>query len=160
MSVFDHDRLLKNTIYQRLVDIVSTDHIHPKHDFRIGFIKELYFLLRVTPILSEKIQDEYLDLVEKWYNKNDGKKIEIGSQKLNNLYAAVAAHKDEANLRPKSGLACQQQFWDKEIPSFLRPYTAKQRVHELMPNGCKTEQGSTLAGTEDLYLRECTRPVK
>ena len=92
--------------------------------------------------------------MEKWYNLNDHKKIDLASSKLNNLLDIVNhSRKDTVYSgqaeRPKSGVT-----WNKNVSPFLRPYTA-QRPNRERPQSPKTKIASTRADTvvEDIYIR-------
>jgi hypothetical protein len=57
--------------------------------FRKNLIKELYFLLQITPIIKPELKEHFLGEVERWYNLNDHKKIDLASSKLNDLLSIV-----------------------------------------------------------------------
>ena len=61
--------------------------------FRKNLIRELYFLLQVTPIIRAEFKEKFLVEVEKMYNLNDHKKIDLASSKLNNLLSIVSNKK-------------------------------------------------------------------
>ena len=45
-----------------------------EYQYRKNLIRELYFLLKITPIMKPELQQSYLEKLELWYNKNDHKK--------------------------------------------------------------------------------------
>jgi hypothetical protein len=69
------------------------------------------------------------------YNLNDHKKIDLASNKLNNLLNIVHGKKESIFgstwERPKSGVT-----WNQNVSPFLRPYTAKRS--ESSKNGKST----------------------
>jgi hypothetical protein len=90
--------------------------------FRKNLIKELYFLLQITPVIRLELRDKFLIEVEKMYNLNDHKKIDLASNKLNNMLSRFSNKKDttiSGPERPKSGVT-----WNQDVVPFLRPYTA------------------------------------
>lgn len=98
--------------------------------------------------------------LEKWYNLNDHKKIDLASNKLNSLLNIVHGKKDSvfgSNWdRPKSGIA-----WNQNVSPFLRPYTAKRpesskNGKSTRPESSKLGEKSTKMETVDDYcIREC-----
>lgn len=57
--------------------------------FRKHLIKELYFLLQITPLMNSTLREYFLMEVEKMYDLNDHKKIHLASNKLNKLLNIV-----------------------------------------------------------------------
>jgi hypothetical protein len=57
--------------------------------FRKHLIKELYFLLQITPVMDSALREHFLIEVENMYNLNDHKKIHLASNKLNKLLNIV-----------------------------------------------------------------------
>lgn len=78
-----------NPTYRRLCNIVKNDVSRSDLSFRKNLIKELYFLLQMAPIIKTELKDHFLAEVEKWYDLNDHKKINLASNKLNNLLSIV-----------------------------------------------------------------------
>ncbi len=81
-------------------------------------------MLQITPVIKEELKEHFLGEVEKWYNLNDHKKIDLASNKLNKLLNIVHHSKKESTVsggfeRPKSGVV-----WNQNVSPFLRPYTA------------------------------------
>jgi ribosomal protein S17E len=76
------------------------------------------------------LQQSYLEKLELWYNKNDHKKTELGSGRLKNIVDGYVTNKNSNDnqaeedmlQRPQSGVT-----WNKNVPSFLRPYTAQRQ---------------------------------
>ena len=60
------------------------------------------------------------------YNVNDHKKIDLASNKLNNLLNIVHSRKESGHSgvieRPKTGVT-----WNQNVSPFLRPYTASRQ---------------------------------
>lgn len=65
---------MSNVIYRRLYNIVVNDRNKTDYQYRKNLIRELYFLLKITPIMKPELQQSYLEKLEFWYNKNDHKK--------------------------------------------------------------------------------------
>ncbi len=81
-------------------------------------------MLQITPVIKQELKEHFLGEVEKWYNLNDHKKIDLASNKLNKLLNIVHHSKKESTVsggfeRPKSGVV-----WNQNVSPFLRPYTA------------------------------------
>ena len=85
---------MQNATYRRLVNIVTNDMSRKGLSFRRNLIKELYFLLQITPIIRNELKDRFLGEVEKIYDQHDHKKIDNASSKLNNLYSIVNSTKE------------------------------------------------------------------
>lgn len=141
--------------YRRLYNIVRNDMSRSELSFRKSLIKELYFLLQIAPIIKPELTEHFLGEVERWYNLNDHKKIDLASSKLNDLLSIVHhSRKDSArdpNERPRTGGA-----WNTNVSPFLRPYTASR----ARPESAKRGQGSkavesTEGDTNDICIREC-----
>ena len=115
--------LLKNRSYRRLYNIVATDQASTRSIFRPNLIKELYFLLQMTPFIEDVLQDHFLNNIEEWYNCNDHKKIQL-SKNLQKKVETIIKPKEakDGSIRPKTGVQ-----WDSSLNPFLRPYTAKMR---------------------------------
>lgn len=62
--------------------------------FRKNLIRELYFLLQITPVIRLELRDKFLIEVEKMYNLNDHKKIDLASNKLNNMLSRFSSKKE------------------------------------------------------------------
>jgi hypothetical protein len=122
--------------------------------FRKNLIKELYFLLQITPIIKPELKEHFLGEVERWYNLNDHKKIDLASSKLNDLLSIVHHSRKDTQRdgpeRPKTGTA-----WNTNVSPFLRPYTAS-RGRPQSGVGSKTNGVSTEGDTNDICIRECT----
>ena len=110
----------------------------------------------MAPVIKKDHLEHFLKEVEKWYNINDHKKIDLASNKLNDLLSIVNNNRKESSEinhaeRPKSSVP-----WNKNVSPFLRPYTA-QRPNDKRPQSPKTKIASTRADTvvEDIYIREC-----
>ena len=84
---------MDNPIYTRLYSIVKNDMSRSDLSFRKNLIKEIYFLLQVTPVIRQELQEMFLVEVEKMYNLHDHKKIDLASNKLNNLLSIVHSKK-------------------------------------------------------------------
>lgn len=84
---------MANTTYRRLYNIVKNDMSRSELSFRKNLIKELYFLLQITPVIKQQLKEHFLTEVEKWYNLNDHKKIDLASNKLNKLLNIVSHSK-------------------------------------------------------------------
>lgn len=139
------DSLLTNGTYRRLYNIVKNDMSRSDLAFRKNLIKELYFLLQITPIIKPELSEHFLGEVEKWYNLNDHKKIDLASSKLNDLLSIVHHSRKELKEteRPKTA-------WNTNLSPFLRPYTA---ARERPPSSKAGE--STRGETNEFCLREC-----
>ena len=77
--------LNQSPIYRRLCNIMSSDMTRSDLSFRKSLLKELYFLLQMAPVIKPEHLPHFLEEVEKWYNLNDHKKIDLASSRLNNL---------------------------------------------------------------------------
>jgi hypothetical protein len=135
--------------YRRLYNIVRNDMSRSDLSFRKNLIKELYFLLQIAPIIKPELTEHFLGEVERWYNLNDHKKIDLASSKLNDLLSIVHhSRKDSArdNERPRTGGA-----WNTNVSPFLRPYTAAR----TRPESSKMGGQSTREETNDFCIREC-----
>lgn len=126
--------------------------------FRKNLIKELYFLLQIAPVIKPQLIEHFLAEVQKWYNLNDHKKIDLASNKLNTLLNKVHNKKQSNcyNERPKTGVT-----WDQNVSPFLRPYTAKRpskikQIKSSRPESSKIGTQSTKVETiddKDIYIR-------
>ena len=75
-------KLMEYPSYRRLCNIVTSHKENQESIFRNNLIKELYFMLKLTPIIEGKLLEHFLAEVEQWYNLNDHKKIQLGSKRL------------------------------------------------------------------------------
>ena len=116
------EHLLKNRSYRRLYNIVANDQACSNSLFRPNLIKEMYFLLQITPFIEESLQEHFLDSIEEWYNSNDHKKIQLSKNlqgKVDSIFKSTT--KESGSLvRPKTGVQ-----WDSSLNPVLRPYTPK-----------------------------------
>jgi hypothetical protein len=135
---------MPNATYRRLFNIVKNDMSRSDLSFRKNLIRELYFLLQIAPIIKPELLEHFLAEIEKWYNLNDHKKIDLASNKLNKLLNIVHHSKKDAPSeghqdrpsdsnpdRPKTGVT-----WNQNVSPFLRPYTA-QRTSKPVPRSAK-----------------------
>lgn len=116
---------MANPIYRRLYNIVINDMSRSDLNFRKNLIAQLYFLLQITPVIRKELQNHFLEEVEKLYNINDHKKIDLASNKLASLLQIVNLKKDTSTIsqeRPKTGVV-----WNQNVSPFLRPYTASKK---------------------------------
>jgi len=51
---------MSNVIYRRLYNIVVNDPNKTNFQYRKNLIRELYFLLKITPIMKPEIRQSYL----------------------------------------------------------------------------------------------------
>lgn len=56
----DVRELMGNPTYRRLYNIVVYDTQKTEYEYRKNLIKELYFLLKITPIMKPELQGSYL----------------------------------------------------------------------------------------------------
>ncbi len=55
-------------------------------------------MLQITPVIKQELKEHFLGEVEKWYNLNDHKKIDLASNKLNKLLNIVHHSKKESTV--------------------------------------------------------------
>ena len=142
---------MPNATYRRLFNIVKNDMSRSDLSFRKNLIRELYFLLQIAPIIKPELLEHFLAEIEKWYNLNDHKKIDLASNKLNKLLNIVHHSKKDplsdlqperpactAPDRPRTGVT-----WNQNVSPFLRPYTAQRSGK---PAGKQTRADSSKFG--------------
>lgn len=151
-SKLEIEPLLKNRSYRRLYNIVANDQACSDSLFRPNLIRELYFLLQITPFIEKSLQGHFLNNIEEWYNSNDHKKIELSKNLQGKVNSLLKTHRDEnPQARPKTGIT-----WDTSLTPFLRPYTGKLRKNDkcsILDNE-KENNGSTHAYTHESFIPE------
>jgi len=60
MVKLNEDTLMANPTYRRLYNIVLNDMSRSDLSFRKNLIKELYFLLQITPIIRTELKEHFL----------------------------------------------------------------------------------------------------